>query len=126
MWTPALGRFWRKKIEKKQFDLDGINENTEEKAARAKGVGAHLSAYNKKKGDPVIPGEIVAYVGNTGNSAGAHLHLEVFICDNKIKKEDVIDPNADENTEMKWAKKTSVWDRATQRVNPFNHDENKG
>ena len=41
MWTPALGRFWRKKL-KKQFDLDGINENAEEKAARAKGVGAHL------------------------------------------------------------------------------------
>ena len=41
MWTPALGRFWRKKL-KKQFDLDGINENAEAKAARAKGVGAHL------------------------------------------------------------------------------------
>ena len=41
MWTPALGRFWRKKL-KKQFDLDGINENAEEKAARAKGWGRHL------------------------------------------------------------------------------------
>ena len=27
---------------KKQFDLDGINENAEEKAARAKSVGTHL------------------------------------------------------------------------------------
>ena len=111
---------------KKQFDLDGINENAEEKAARAKGVGAHLSKYNKIEAELVLPGEIVAYVGNTGGSDGAHLYLEVFICDNKIKKEDVIDPNADENTEMKWVNKPSVWNRFTQKVNPFNNDENKG
>ena len=47
MWTPALGRFWRKKL-KKQFDLDGINENAEEKAARAKGVGAHISTLEER------------------------------------------------------------------------------
>ncbi len=38
---PHWGAFGEKKL-KKQFDLDGINENAEEKAARAKGVGAHL------------------------------------------------------------------------------------
>ncbi len=57
MWTPALGRFWRKKL-KKQFDLDGINENAEEKAARAKGVGAplHLEVFDigDKTEDDVI------------------------------------------------------------------------
>jgi len=81
--------------------------------------------YNKKKGDPVIPGEIVAYVGNTGNSAGAHLHLEVFECDVE-DKELIINKNASENIEMEWINDVTTWNRFKRRVNPFNHNEHRG
>ncbi|MCG8700260.1 MAG: M23 family metallopeptidase [Bacteroidales bacterium] len=40
---------------------------------------AHLSGYNVKKGDIVKRGAVVGYVGNTGLSAGPHLHYEVHV-----------------------------------------------
>ena len=39
-------------------------------------IYAHLSKSNKKAGDPITKGELIGYVGNTGNSTGAHLHFE--------------------------------------------------
>lgn len=82
----------------------------------------HLSAYNKKKGEPVRPGDIVAYVGNTGASVGAHLHLEVFECDNNLVRKDVISTEASTTIEMKWNNK---FNHRSKRVNPFNHSEHK-
>ena len=79
----------------------------------------HLSAYNKKKGEPVIPGEIVAYVGNTGYSAGAHLHLEVFECDVEDRGK-VINSDANENTELKWK---DSFNHRSKRRNPLNHNK---
>jgi len=38
---------------------------------------AHLSKYEVKKGQKVTRGDIIGYVGNTGLSAGPHLHYEV-------------------------------------------------
>jgi len=38
---------------------------------------AHLSKYNTSKGRNVKRGEIIGYVGNSGLSAGPHLHYEV-------------------------------------------------
>lgn len=84
---------------------------------------AHLSKYKKAKGDSVAPGEVVAYVGNSGGSKGGHLHLEVFECDDTIEKGQIINTDASENIEMKWANDKIIWNRIDKRVNPFNHTE---
>lgn len=39
----------------------------------------HLSGYNKKAGDEVKAGDVVAFTGNTGVSTGPHLHFGVRI-----------------------------------------------
>lgn len=39
----------------------------------------HASALNCSKGQTVSPGDVIAYVGTTGNSTGNHLHLQVEI-----------------------------------------------
>ena len=39
---------------------------------------AHCSALTVQKGDIVEKGKVIGAVGNTGNSTGPHLHLEVI------------------------------------------------
>jgi len=43
-----------------------------------------LSKYNVRRGDKVKRGDIIGYVGNTGRSAGPHLHYEIFKDDQRI------------------------------------------
>jgi murein DD-endopeptidase MepM/ murein hydrolase activator NlpD len=40
---------------------------------------AHLLGYAVKKGDEVVRGEVIGYMGSTGRSTGPHLHYETRI-----------------------------------------------
>lgn len=46
----------------------------------------HCSGFAIQAGETVTQGQIIAYVGSTGNSTGPHLHLEVW------KNGEYIDP----------------------------------
>lgn len=45
---------------------------------------AHMNKFQVKRGQKVKRGEIIGYVGNTGRSAGPHLHYEIFKDGKKI------------------------------------------
>lgn len=52
---------------------------------------AHQSQYVVKPGDQVEQGQIIGYVGSTGNSTGSHLHFE--LCrDASLSQDQLVDP----------------------------------
>ena len=40
---------------------------------------AHCNSLVASKGETVSQGQVIAYVGSTGNSTGPHLHLEIRV-----------------------------------------------
>ena len=88
---------------------------------------AHLSQYVAS--GTIRPGDVVAKVGNTGAaSQGAHLHLEVFICDFTIRKQvlnEAKNKEGDgEGTVLDWTEGFNNI-RNGNRRNPLDHSRTK-
>ncbi len=50
---------------------------------------AHQSSYVVSEDEEVDPGQLIGYVGSTGNTTGPHLHLEVRVADGSEDGQDV-------------------------------------
>lgn len=84
---------------------------------------AHLTSFLKKEGESISPGDDVAMSGQTGNSDGYHLHLEIIkpIDKTKVKIQGfkimyVIDNS---NQFTGWISE----EQRLNRFNPFNHND---
>lgn len=80
---------------------------------------AHLSRYAVKSGDYVSKGDLIAYVGNTGRSTGAHLHYEVRYLDKWLNPKSFISLDLDDvnNIDVKISKVN--WQSILQQTEKF-------
>ena len=76
----------------------------------------HLSSFKKNVGQKVYIGDVVAEVGNTGYSNGAHLHLEVFRTPEIDFETAFVKKDGINNSITIYAKTNPI-------VNPFNFEE---
>lgn len=70
---------------------------------------AHMSSVAVSKGDRVTKGQLIGYVGSTGNSTGPHIHFEIYEIDSPVIGGYPIMDNMD-----KWAQ---YFDRASLDAN---------
>ncbi len=57
-------------------------------------VYAHMSRTAVSLKQKVVKGQVIGYVGNTGNSTGAHLHFEVWVNQTRVDPEDYVGTTA--------------------------------
>jgi len=58
-------------------DQDALNDGKPNRIAGGWAIYAHLSKSLVKANQKIKKGELIGYVGSTGNSTGSHLHYEV-------------------------------------------------
>ncbi len=78
---------------------------------------AHLSASAVKKGDFVRKGQLIAYVGNTGASSGAHLHYEVRFLGSHINPRNFLDWNMGNFDTIFKKEKNIAWQSLLTTIN---------
>lgn len=81
----------------------------------------HLSSFKKNVGQKVYIGDVVAEVGNTGYSNGAHLHLQMFLTD--YSPEDFINIMEFEKKKNEKTKDSKIQCADRNIVNPFDYTE---
>lgn len=64
-----------------------ISHGTADNGNRYDSLYAHMTSYCVSAGQSVAKGQVIGYVGNTGDSKGNHLHLELRINGSRINAE---------------------------------------
>jgi len=79
----------------------------------------HLSRFAVKSGDYVSKGDLIAYVGSTGRSTGAHLHYEVRYLDKWLDPKPFMSLNLDDINDIS-VKITKVnWQSILEQTSNF-------
>ena len=76
--TP-INNVLRGKVTTVGYDADGYGNYIIVSSSKKEVLYAHMSSVTVSQGQDIEKGEIIGYVGNTGASTGAHLHLEYSI-----------------------------------------------